>query len=99
MLRARGRGKAYRAGMNLLAWIVVGFVAGALARWIVKDERTGCLYTVVVGVLGAVVGGGLMSLAGGDGVNDFSLRTVLVAAVGAVLLLLVLQAISGRRRS
>lgn len=85
--------------MNLLAWIVVGFVAGALARWIVKDERTGCLYTVVVGVLGAVVGGGLMSLAGGDGVNDFSLRTVLVAAVGAVLLLLLLQAIAGRRRA
>ncbi|MFZ1488398.1 MAG: GlsB/YeaQ/YmgE family stress response membrane protein [Ilumatobacteraceae bacterium] len=85
--------------MNLLAWIVVGFIAGALARWIVKDERTGCLYTVVVGVLGAVVGGGLMSLAGGDGVNDFSLRTVLVAAVGAVLLLLLLQAIAGRRRA
>lgn len=84
--------------MGLLGWIVVGLLAGGLARWIVKDERTGCVYTMVVGVLGAIIGGGLMSFVDEEGVEEFSLRSILVAALGAVLLLLVLQAIGGRRR-
>ena len=84
--------------MGLVAWIIVGLVAGGLARWIVKDDRSGCLYTMIVGVLGALIGGALSNAAGGPGINHFGLRSILVAAVGAVLLLLVLQAISGRGR-
>lgn len=84
--------------MGILGWIVVGLIAGALARWIVKDDRTGCVYTLVVGVLGALIGGGLMSLIDEEGVDEFSLRSIIVAAIGAVLLLLILQAIAGRRR-
>ncbi len=84
--------------MNILAWIVVGLVAGLLARWIVRDDRSGCLYTVAVGVLGALIGGALMQASGRDGINDFSLRSLGVAALGAILLLLVLQAIGGRSR-
>jgi uncharacterized membrane protein YeaQ/YmgE (transglycosylase-associated protein family) len=84
--------------MNIVAWIVVGLVAGLLARWIVRDDRSGCLYTVAVGVLGALIGGALMQASGRDGINEFSLRSLLVAAVGAILLLLVLQAIGGRGR-
>ena len=80
----------------MIGWIVVGLVAGLLARWIVKDERTGCIYTVVVGVIGALIGGGLMSLIDEQGVDGFSFRSIVVAAIGAVLLLLVLQAIAGR---
>ncbi len=83
--------------MNIVAWIVVGLIAGLLARWIVRDDRSGCLYTVAVGILGALIGGALMHAAGHEGVNEFSLRALLVAAIGAVLLLLVLQAIGGRR--
>ena len=86
------------AAVGLIGWIVVGLIAGLLARWIVKDSRTGCIYTVVIGVLGALIGGGLMALIDEQGVNEFSLRSIVVAALGAVLLLLVLQAISGRRR-
>jgi uncharacterized membrane protein YeaQ/YmgE (transglycosylase-associated protein family) len=82
--------------VNILAWIVVGFIAGLVARWIVKDDRTGCIYTIVVGILGALIGGALMNASGHKGVNEFDLRSILVAALGAVLLLLVLQAISGR---
>ena len=81
--------------MGVLGWIFVGLIAGLLARWIVQDERTGCIYTVV-GVIGAGIGGGLMSLIDEQGVDEFSFRSILVAAVGAVLLLLVLQAIAGR---
>ena len=82
--------------MGILGWIFVGLIAGLLARWIVGDERTGCIYTVIVGVIGALIGGSLMSLVDEQGVDEFSFRTILVAAVGAVLLLLVLQAIAGR---
>ncbi len=85
--------------MNIVAWIVVGLIAGLLARWIVRDDRSGCLYTVAVGVLGALIGGALMQAGGRSGINEFSLRSLLVAALGAILLLLVLQAIGGRGRS
>jgi uncharacterized membrane protein YeaQ/YmgE (transglycosylase-associated protein family) len=84
--------------VGLIGWIVVGLIAGGVARWIVKDDRTGCIYTMVIGVLGAVIGGALMALVDEDGVDEFSLRSIVVAALGAVLLLLVLQAIAGRRR-
>lgn len=82
-----------------LSWVIVGLLAGLVARWIVKDDRTGCIYTIVVGVLGALIGGALMAAAGRDGLGDFSFRTLLVAIAGAVLLLLVLQAIAGRGRT
>ena len=82
--------------MSIIGWIVVGLIAGGLARWIVKDDRSGCIYTMIVGVLGAMIGGWLMSIINSNGVDEFSLRSIGVAAIGAVLLLLVLQAIAGR---
>lgn len=85
--------------MSLIAWIVVGLLAGLIARWIVRDDKSGCIYTMVVGVLGALIGGALMHAAGHKGINDFDVRAILVAALGAVLLLLVLQALGGRGRS
>ena len=84
--------------MNIVAWIIVGLLAGLLARWIVRDDRSGCLYTGAVGVLGALIGGALMHANGREGINTFSLRSLLVAAVGAILLLLALQAIGGLGR-
>ncbi|HEY0520074.1 MAG TPA: GlsB/YeaQ/YmgE family stress response membrane protein [Ilumatobacteraceae bacterium] len=84
--------------MNIVAWIGVGLIAGLVARWIVHDDRSGCLYTVAVGVLGALIGGALMHASGREGINEFSVRSLLVAAAGAILLLLVLQALAGRGR-
>jgi uncharacterized membrane protein YeaQ/YmgE (transglycosylase-associated protein family) len=85
--------------MGLLGWIAVGLLAGWLARWIVRDDRTGCIYTMIVGVVGAVIGGWLMSTIDSDGVTDFSFRSIVVAAIGAVVFLLVLQAIAGVGRT
>lgn len=82
--------------MGLFSWIVVGLIAGLLARWIVKDDRSGCIYTVMVGIIGALLGGALMNATGRKGVGEFEVRSILVAAVGAVLLLLILQALAGR---
>jgi uncharacterized membrane protein YeaQ/YmgE (transglycosylase-associated protein family) len=81
---------------SIIAWTVTGLIAGFLARWIVRDERAGCLYTIAIGLLGALVGGGLMQLIDDRPLDEFSFRTVVVAALGAILLLLVLQAIAGR---
>ena len=83
--------------MSILSWVFVGLFAGLLARFIVRDDRSGCLYTIAVGVLGALIGGALMQWAGHQGVNEFDIRSILVAALGAILLLLILGAIRGRR--
>lgn len=83
--------------MDLLAWIVVGLIAGLVARWVVRDDRSGCLYTLGVGVLGALVGGALVRAAGLGRNAEFSLSLV-TATLGAILLLLVLQALAGRGR-
>jgi uncharacterized membrane protein YeaQ/YmgE (transglycosylase-associated protein family) len=84
--------------MSFFAWLAVGLIAGFLGRHITGDEKSGCLYSTAVGVLGALIGGALMQAAGNKGVTEFDFRSVLVATLGSVLLLLILQAISGRRR-
>ena len=81
---------------SIIAWAATGLIAGLLARWIVRDQRRGCLYTIAIGLLGALVGGALMQAIDRRPLDEFSLRTVLVAALGAILLLLVLQAVAGR---
>ncbi len=83
--------------MNIFGWIVVGLVAGGLAIRVTGEQRRGCLYSLIVGVLGALIGGAITQAALGDGLGDFSLRSLLVAFAGACLLLLVLQAVGGRR--
>ena len=87
--------------MSILAWLVVGFVAGGLARWVTGADKRGCLATIVVGIIGALIGGTLFRLATGEedtAFDDFDLGSVFVAFLGSVLLLLVLQAISPRSR-
>jgi len=86
--------------MTVLGWIVVGFLAGTLARWVTGARRRGCLVTIVVGVLGGLIGGTLFQLATDsdtDVMDDFDIGSVFVAFVGAVLLLLILEAISRNR--
>jgi uncharacterized membrane protein YeaQ/YmgE (transglycosylase-associated protein family) len=84
--------------MDVFAWIVVGFFAGAIARWVVKDDRSGCLYTIGVGILGALIGGGMVRAAGIDNDDTAFFASIGTAIVGAILLLLVLQALGGRTR-
>ena len=69
---------------------------GGLARWIVNAGRRGRIYTMIVGVLGAMIGGWLMSAIDSNSVDEFSLRSMGLAAIGAMLLLLVLQAVAWR---
>jgi uncharacterized membrane protein YeaQ/YmgE (transglycosylase-associated protein family) len=85
--------------MSILGWIVVGFIAGALAKWVTRTPRKGCLVTIVVGILGGLIGGSLWRFATGEDsspIDDFDIGSVIVAFLGAVLLLLVLDAIRPR---
>lgn len=75
--------------MGLLAWIVVGFVAGSLAGAVTGRRAGGCLPTILVGVLGALVGGAVFNAVGERGVDEFGLWSIFVAFVGASVLLLV----------
>jgi uncharacterized membrane protein YeaQ/YmgE (transglycosylase-associated protein family) len=83
--------------VSWLSWIVVGLVAGALARAVTgQRRRIGCLGTIVVGILGGLLGGAIFTAAGDEGINDFSLRSMLVAFVGATVLLFVWGLVAGR---
>jgi uncharacterized membrane protein YeaQ/YmgE (transglycosylase-associated protein family) len=87
--------------MSILGWVVVGFIAGALARRVTGARPRGCLATIIVGILGALVGGTLFGLATGedtDVIDDFDLGSIAVAFLGAVVLLLVLEALSRDRK-
>ena len=85
--------------VSWLSWIVVGFVAGAFAKVVTGVRRTGCLGTIVVGILGGILGGILFKAAGGEGINRFSLYSLLVAFIGATVLLFIWGALtSGRDR-
>lgn len=87
--------------MGILAWCVVGLLAGGLARRAVGAPKRGCLGTMAIGILGALLAGALSRLATGDPIDTFDqldLGSIFVAFIGAAALLLVLEAATGRRR-
>ncbi|MCC6340289.1 MAG: GlsB/YeaQ/YmgE family stress response membrane protein [Acidimicrobiia bacterium] len=84
--------------MSWLSWVVVGLVAGVVARAVTGVRGAGCLGTIVIGILGGLLGGIFFKAAGGEGINEFSLYSVLVAVVGASVLLFVYGAVAGRGR-
>jgi uncharacterized membrane protein YeaQ/YmgE (transglycosylase-associated protein family) len=86
--------------VSILAWILFGLLAGAVAKLATPGNHPrGCIVTVAVGIAGAVLGGFAGNVLFGQRVGwSFSLRPFLVAVVGAIVVLLVLQAVEGRRR-
>lgn len=85
--------------MNIIAWIVLGGVAGWLASIIAGNSKEqGIFGNIIVGIIGAFIGGGLVSLLGGEGITGFNLWSLLVAMGGAVLLLLILRAFRGSKQ-
>jgi len=86
--------------VGIISWIVFGLLAGAIARLVVPgSRRIGCLATLAVGVAGAFIGGVIGNVILGHAIRfGFHLVPFLLAVVGAVVLLLLLDALSGRRR-
>ena len=74
--------------MGILSWIVLGGLAGWLASIVTKrNDQMGCISNIVAGIVGAFVGGWVFSLFGGGSVTGFNLPSLLVAFVGAVIVL------------
>ena len=78
--------------MGLISWILMGLLAGALGRFLTPgDDRMGCFFTILTGVVGAVVGGVVATLLGFGGFRGFDLYSLIVATLGAVVFLLVVK--------
>jgi len=82
--------------MSILGWIVLGLIAGFIASKIVNKQGEGILLDIVLGIVGAVVGGWLFAQFGGAGVTGFNLYSMFVAVVGAVVLLIIYHALFRR---
>lgn len=82
--------------MSILAWIVVGGLAGWIASKIMHtDESQGVIANIFVGIVGALLGGFLLSLFGGNGVTGFNLYSLLVAVIGSCILLWIVRLLRG----
>ena len=86
--------------MGILAWIVVGLIAGWLASQVMRGGSYGVIGDIILGVVGALIGGFLAAnlLNMPDAVNGINVTSILVALVGAVILIAILRMMSGRRR-
>ena len=82
--------------MSIIAWIVLGLIAGFIASKIVNKTGEGLLMDIVLGVVGAVVGGWLFNTFGMAGVTGVNLYSILVAVAGAVVVLFLYHLIAGR---
>ncbi len=85
--------------MGVIAWIVLGAIAGWIGSLIVNKTGEGLFRDIVLGIIGGVVGGWIFRAAGSTGVNGFNLWSLLVAVIGAVIVLVVYHAIFGARRT
>lgn len=83
--------------MGIISWIVVGLIAGLLAKWIMPgSEPGGFIITVLIGMAGASIGGFIVRLLGGAGVTGFNVWSILVATLGAIVLLFLYGLIAQR---
>jgi uncharacterized membrane protein YeaQ/YmgE (transglycosylase-associated protein family) len=82
--------------MSVLAWIILGLIAGFIASKIVNRSGQGLLLDIVLGIVGAVVGGYLFTAIGATGITGFNLYSMFVAIVGATAVLWIYHAIGGR---
>ncbi|RZK95552.1 MAG: GlsB/YeaQ/YmgE family stress response membrane protein [Methylobacterium sp.] len=84
--------------MSLLAWIVLGLIAGFIGSKIVNNTGQGLVVDILLGIVGAVVGGFLFNQFDQPGVSGVNLYSLLVAVVGAVVVLWLYHTLAGRRR-
>jgi uncharacterized membrane protein YeaQ/YmgE (transglycosylase-associated protein family) len=84
--------------MSVIGWIVLGLISGFIASKIVNKSGEGVVLDIVLGIVGAVVGGFLFNAVGAIGVDGFNIWSMLVAVLGAVVVLVVKHALMGRGR-
>ncbi len=83
--------------MSVLGWILMGLLAGWLAKMLMPGRQPGgLLVTMIIGIVGAAIGGWIATQLGWGGVTEFDIRSLGVAVMGAIVFLLILGAIRGK---
>jgi len=87
-------------GMGLISWIVLGLIAGLIAKALMPGKDPGgCIITIIIGIVGALLGGFLSTALGFGGLTgDIDWRSLVIAILGSIILLAIWRMISGRRR-
>jgi uncharacterized membrane protein YeaQ/YmgE (transglycosylase-associated protein family) len=83
--------------MSIIGWLILGLIAGFIASKLYAGSGQGAVIDIVLGIVGAFVGGFLFNMLGGAGVTGFNLYSMFVAVIGAVVVLWVYHAVTGRR--
>jgi uncharacterized membrane protein YeaQ/YmgE (transglycosylase-associated protein family) len=79
--------------MSILAWVVLGLISGFIASKIVNKQGEGMILDIILGIVGALVGGWVFNQFGSSGVTGLNLYSLLVSVIGAIVVLLVFHAI------
>jgi len=82
--------------MGIIAWLVLGLIAGFIASKIINKSGEGLLVDIVLGIVGALVGGYIFTFLGHTGVTGFNLYSMFVAVIGAIVVLLIYHAVVRR---
>lgn len=85
--------------MSIIAWIILGLIAGFVGSKIVNKRGEGLIRDILLGIIGAVVGGWLFHMFGAAGVSGLNLYSLVVAVIGAIVVLVIYHAIFGKRAS
>jgi uncharacterized membrane protein YeaQ/YmgE (transglycosylase-associated protein family) len=85
--------------MSIIGWLILGLIAGFIASKLYGGSGQGVVIDIVLGIVGAFVGGFLFNMLGGAGVTGFNLYSMFVAVIGAVVLLWIYHAVTGRRNA
>jgi uncharacterized membrane protein YeaQ/YmgE (transglycosylase-associated protein family) len=85
--------------MGIFSWIILGLIAGFIGSKIVNRQGQGFWLDIALGILGALVGGFLFDLFGASGVTGLNIYSMIVAIAGSVVVLLIYNVLTGRRRA
>jgi len=84
--------------MGIFSWIILGLIAGFIGSKLVDQQGQGFWLNIALGIVGALVGGFLFDLFGASGVTGLNIYSMIVAVIGSVVVLLIYNALTGRRR-
>ena len=83
--------------MSIIAWLILGLIAGFIASKIVNKTGEGVILDIVLGIVGAIVGGFIFSFFGAEPVTGLNIYSMIVAIIGAIVVLVIYHAVAGRR--
>ena len=83
--------------MSVLGWIILGLIAGFIGSKLVNKTGQGMILDIVLGIVGAIVGGFIFSAVGASEITGFNIYSMVVAIIGAIIVLVIYHAVVGRR--